>query len=315
MISQQKLAEAVEEIISMLRQCAEDKKIKMPIFMGFNNIAFVNNNYIQLEWGKIKPYSDEVKSLIPNEARPRFITSEDKYAGFIFETEYEYEIDYKNQKNLSSETNEIFKIIQNIQENICLTFVLALEENPQLSVNHTWTIIFDPLSYGSSISWTHSKNPYNPQRILQTRYQEQIQKWAKIIKISNDKSIRIAIRRTLSAINDRTNRTDSFIDFITAWENLFGGRFDISFRISVSIAKILKESEKDRSDEQAKIKKYYNLRSNIVHGGECNNDEIIKAYDDCILITLNILRKLYEKHSNLFEIKESSKRSETIALW
>ena len=54
------------------------------------------------------------------------------------------------------------------------------------------------------------------------------------INATDDSKIRIAIRRVLSAINERMNPVDGFVDVIIAWENLFGGNAELSFRISTA---------------------------------------------------------------------------------
>lgn len=315
-ISQEKLAEAIEEVICMLRKIANKEVIKIPIFMGFNNTGFSKDSNLMFEWGKVITYSPVINNLIPDEARPTYITAENKFAGFVLEIEYKCKFDYKNQNEFSLEVENMMQAIETIKENVCLTFLLAFAKPSQVSVTHAWTKTFDPLLNGATINWPINKPLHRTASVIQTNQQRQIQEWSVIINKSNDMAVRIAIKKILSAINERRNPADGLIDIITAWENLFGGRFDISFRISISIAKILKETIDERLELQKKISEYYNLRSTIVHGGKIKNSDyerIVKGKEECVQITIDLLRELYKKHKDLLD-NNSSERSKRIAL-
>ena len=148
-----------------------------------------------------------------------------------------------------------------------------------------------------------------PRYLLKSNEVEAITYWSKIINDSDDEKIRLAIRRILSAINDRMNPIDGFIDSIIAWENLFGGNAELSYRISVSIAKLLKESQEERLELQSKVVKYYTERSKIVHGvKEISHDIAIQKRDECLQIALDAIKKLYEEHHDLLSDAERSKK-------
>ncbi len=141
--------------------------------------------------------------------------------------------------------------------------------------------------------------------------------WCDRVKNTDDKNIRLAIRRVLSAINQRTSPVDAFIDTIIAWENLFGENGKISFSISVSIANLLGDSPEFKKENiRKKVKYYYKIRGNIVHGTkEVTNKDALKYRDECLDITLKVIRKLYTERCDLIKEKESADRSRRLALF
>jgi len=311
-ISQKKLVEAVEEVINMIRQVAEGNLIKVPVFIGFHNTGLDDIDCLEIEWGKIRTYNEEFMELIPQEARPSMLSGENKYIGCILEAEYPYEVDFKPMKGENSwpiELEQARKKLDILQENASLTFALSIERDPPVSLALAWTLIFDPLSQGTSISWNYKPHLPMPYFLLSSSQVESIKYWAKVIKRSSDQKIRIAIRRILSSINERTNPIDGFIDSVIAWENLFGGNAELSYRISISISKLLEESQEHRLEIQKKIVSYYNDRSKIVHGvKDITYEEAVRKRNECLLIALASLRKLYVEHQDILSDPDRSKK-------
>ncbi len=109
---------------------------------------------------------------------------------------------------------------------------------------------------------------------------------------ADDKNIRLAIRRILSALNKRTNPVDSFIDIIIAWENLFGTSEKIGSSISGSITNLLGDTRKQQKEIRKKVNNYYKIRCDIVHGSkEITTNDALEYRNDCLDITLKVMRK------------------------
>ena len=302
-ISQEKLVEAIEEVVNMIRQVAEGNLIKVPAFVGFHNVGLNDFDYLEIEWGKIRVYNEEFMELIPQEARPSILGGEKKFLGFILEVEYPYKVDFEPwQENADwpHELEEGRQYLANLKENVSLTFALSVERDPPIGITPAWTLIVDPLSQGTSISWSPRPLSPMPHYLFCSDQQESIKHWASLIKGSRDEKIRIAIRRIVSSINERMNPIDGFVDAVIAWENLFGGEAELSYRISISIAKLLEESEECRLKLQKKVVDYYNDRSKIIHGvKEITYDEAVRKRNECLSIALASMKKLYEEYQNL----------------
>jgi len=311
-ISQKKLVEAIEEVVNMIRQVAEGNLIKVPVFVGFHNVGLDDIDCLEIEWGKIRAYNEEFMELIPQEARPSMLGEEKKYLGFILEAEYPYKVDFEPRQENDSwppELEQARKNLDILQENVSLTFALSVKRDPPIGITPAWTLIVDPLSQGISISWSHRPHSPMPHYLLCSGQQKSIKHWASVIKGSSDEKIRIAIRRILSSINERMNPIDGFVDAVIAWENLFGGNAELSYRISISISKLLEESKECRLELQKKIVNYYNDRSKIVHGvKEITRDEAVCKRNECLSIALASVKKLYEEHQNLLRDPDRSKK-------
>jgi len=313
-ISQEALLQAIEEVINMVRDVADGKTISVPVFIGFHNLGLDNIDSLDIEWGRIRGYNPEILDLIPQEARPSILGGENKTLGFILESEYPYKVDF-SPRNVDEkcvwppELEKAKNKLNNAQENLSLAFALAIKREPPLGITPAWTLIVDPISQGTNISWSNRPISPMPYYLLSSGSSESLKYWSSIIESSNDEKIRIAIRRILSSINERINPIDGFVDSVIAWENLFGGNAELSYRISISISKLLSESPEDRLALQKKIVKLYNDRSQIVHGSkEVSYDEAVQKRDECLNIALSSVRILYEKHQDLIEDADRSKK-------
>ena len=313
-ISKEALLSALEEVIKMVRDVAEGKTISVPVFIGFHNIGLENIDFLDIEWGRIRKYSSEILDLIPPAARPSTLSGENISLGFILESECPYKVDFSRQSAderwiWPPELEQARSKLEKAQENLGLTFALAIDRDPPLGITRAWTLIVDPISHGPSISWSNKLRSPVPHYLLSSGSSESLKHWSSTVNSSNDETIRIAIRRILSAINERTNPIDGFVDSVIAWENLFGGNDELSFRISISISKLLKELPEDRLALQKKIVKFYNDRSKILHGlKEISYEDAVQKRNECLNIALSSLRKLYEEHQDLIEDPDRSKK-------
>lgn len=311
-ISQQALLSAVEETIQMLREIGEGNQIEVPAFVGFHNVGFDDFSEMDIESGKLRAYNDEILSLLPNEARPSTLGGENKVLGLLLEYKYPYKVKLGPQDDNNRwppELEQARKQLEKAKENLSFTLALAIDRSPPIGITQAWTLVFDPLSQGTSMSWSHRARSPMPHYLLKHNEMEAVIYWSKLVNESNDEKIRLAIRRILSSINERMNPIDGFIDAIIAWENLFGGNAELSYRISVSIAKLLAEAQEERLEIQSKIVKFYTERSKIVHGvKEITHDVAIQKRDECLKIALEVVKKLYEDHHELLIDADRSKK-------
>ena len=95
-----------------------------------------------------------------------------------------------------------------------------------------------------------------------------------------------------------------FITLVTCLESLFNlGRDQIAHTISRHLSIIISNSEEQFKESYKQIKKLYNMRSSIVHGGEYNGD-IIKDYlelSDKVRVAINYCNAPNLTKEKLFE--------------
>jgi len=117
----------------------------------------------------------------------------------------------------------------------------------------------------------------------------------------------IALRRIERAILHRNDPADQIVDCVIAWENLFGtGQGEIAFGISLSIARILGSSEAERTSIQKTVKKFYTLRSRIVHGADPGQDCGEQA-QQVLVITRDILGRIFSDYPEFLSAKSDKK--------
>jgi len=311
-ISQEALLLAVKETVRMLREIGEGNQIKVPAFIGFHNVGFDDFYELDIETGKLRAYNDEILSLLPNEARPATLGGENKVLGLLLEYKYPYKVRLDQQGDYGRwppELEQARKQLDKAKENLSFTLALAIDRSPPVGITQAWTLVFDPLCRGTSMSWSQRARSPMPHHLLKQQDREAVIYWSKMVNEKEDEKIRLAIRRILSSINERMNPIDGFIDSIIAWENLFGGNAELSYRISVSIAKLLAESQEDRLEIQSKAVKYYTERSKIVHGvKEVTYEVATQKRDECLKIALDVVKKLYEEHHDLLADADRSKK-------
>ncbi|HCH2814692.1 TPA: hypothetical protein NKT17_004690, partial [Vibrio parahaemolyticus] len=189
-----------------------------------------------------------------------------------------------------------------IVENLSLSLALACDRTPPVGLGYSWTMIFDPLSHGVQPSYSSETRSPMPLYVVEPEERKSLIDWCSLIENTDDAKIRLAIRRVLSSINQRMDPLDGFVDSIIAWENLFGGNAELSFRISISIAKLLADTGEERKKLQKIVKDHYNTRSKVVHGvKELTPEEAVKYRDECLDIALKSLRLLYANHPDMIQ--------------
>lgn len=309
-ISHKALLDSVSEIIHMLRCIAEGREIEVPTFMGFENVGLNGLSEIDLDGEKIKAYNKEILSLLPLEARPSALGGEEIPLGMMLEKKFPYKarLGVELDRNMyPPEFKQVKEKLDLIRENISFAMALAVKRTPPIGINLAWILIFDPLSFGTKISWNSSTRSPMPYHLLESNDSDAIAQWYKTINNGKDKNIRLAIRRIISALNERSNPIDGFIDSIVAWENLFGGNAELGYRISVSISKLLKSNLCDRIEFRSRVNNFYKKRSEIIHGtAEPTYADAVQMRDECVQIALDVIRKLYEKHQDLLLDKDRS---------
>ncbi|MCK4957026.1 MAG: hypothetical protein KAS49_05275 [Candidatus Cloacimonetes bacterium] len=313
-VTQSSFLKSIEEVLRMIRDVADGKTIKVPVYLGFNNVDLGNIDYIDLGYGTIMKYHEEILNMVLKGAKAAKHYDINNIQGFILRSNYNYSIfssgeeDINSKKDLPSYIDERRKL-DKITENLSLTFALAIDRYPPVGIFETWTMIFDPLYAGINISYYGGTKYPMKNHIIKKEEKKSIIEWSSKVELAKDKKIRIAIRSIVSAINKKIDPIDGFIDSIIAWENLFGGHGEQTYIIFTSIAKLLKNTAEERFSLQKEIKKLYNARSCLLHGAkEFTYKEAIEMRDRSLQIAILSLKQLYEKHQDLIDDRDRSKK-------
>ena len=91
------------------------------------------------------------------------------------------------------------------------------------------------------------------------------------------------------------DRSISLIDALIAWENLVGTTSEVTFRVTVALAKPLEPDPTKRRDLRKELAKIYDIRSRVVHGATVEASVIDKACSDAIDIAVCALHICYRR--------------------
>lgn len=144
--------------------------------------------------------------------------------------------------------------------------------------------------------------PRSDPPVLKAADEETLRQWAELVEAHDHTSIRVAVRRVITAIHERSSAEDVLIDSITAWENLFGhgGTTEVKFRVTSALALLLADDLATRESVRRELGKIYDLRSRVVHGGEIGGRrELGEARNRSLEVAIEALRVLFERHREL----------------
>jgi hypothetical protein len=102
--------------------------------------------------------------------------------------------------------------------------------------------VLDPFQHMPVTQWANQLFAPSPIAGLSREALTRVQEWAEKTK-DHPKRLGIAMRRMLSAVSDRTDLLDGFIDAVMAWENMFSGRPETNLRVCGAIAWLLEPDD------------------------------------------------------------------------
>jgi hypothetical protein len=157
--------------------------------------------------------------------------------------------------------------------------------------------------------------PFGPQPIagLGESALVRVQECAQQLK-RHPKRLGIAVRRMLSAVVERMDPLDGFIDAVLAWENMFSGRPETNLRVCGAIAWLLESEDYERRTLLFReLKDLYTKRSQLVHGAIETVTNAGACRDRAVRVAIECMKRLYADDA-LLQVKDSAERSSMILL-
>ena len=314
------LLNCAEENLTMIRKAIRGEEFKVPIILCFKGAWLSSEDEIQAFNGTITSLHDGIKDIVHPRGLPSGVSGQ-PHAGFVYVAEVDYKINVMD--NMSTNAADKWpsdllynsEKIEQIAEDISFSCLMAINREELISVEKISSFIFDPFIYGNAVSLSmHQKNICTP--IEMTKQEgENIIKWCDTVSKISDKRISLAKRRLQSALTERENPIDGLIDCVIGLENLFGERSEISFSVAIAVSKLLEKDCSKRKETFSDVKKIYDLRSKIIHGGNnaSDHDEMMMKRNQAASYLIQCFRKLYLEHEKLLQLT-STERSQLLAL-
>lgn len=151
-----------------------------------------------------------------------------------------------------------------------MSILLASNEGETLVTGQSFVSWSNPVDSGHQ--QIHAPNPWRPSlywaRPLQPEDEANIRHWEALLAKA-PQGLDTGQERLLSAVNERDNPIDGFIDAVIVWENLFGAAGETTLRVCGSLAHVLEPNDAGKRLALYKdTKKLYEKRSKLVHGSE-----------------------------------------------
>lgn len=194
-----------------------------------------------------------------------------------------------------------------------LAFLLASPDEGFFAVRNASRTVLDPFQQTPLMQWNNQAFSPSPIAGLGREALSRLQSWATKVK-DHPKRLDIAMRRTLSAVSDRSDLLDGFIDAVMAWENMFSGRPETNLRVCGAIAWLLEPDDYDRRSLLFnELKDLYGKRSSLVHGAIETVANAGVRRDRAVRIAVESMKRLYAD-DRLLRIENSADRGGTILL-
>ncbi|GGO62614.1 HEPN domain-containing protein [Nonomuraea cavernae] len=308
---------ALMDIFRLLRDAVEGKPTKIPVWIGFVNIAVPRE--IIFPWGIVHPYGQpDSFEFVPGDNRPTRGGQHEAALGFVLETsrDYQIEIDYdylddSGETQWPASMKKADDALQRACEHTQLTFSLSIDRSPPVACNKTWTLVVDPLAMTVGLSGQMRSSVPIDYHVVQEHEIDTAQEWGDILHSTPSSKVDIALRRLITATTNRTNPVDGFIDAVVAWENLFAGtsQGELSFRICGAMSKLLEVDVEKRLLLHKELTGLYNSRSKVVHGSkELSVEDAAASRDQALDVLLRCLRTLYADYPELLSDPDRSRR-------
>jgi hypothetical protein len=281
--------DAALDSLHIIRQLSQFGHADAPAMVGFTNVDVPDDFDLRTPRGGRLRAATQWDLRIP-QAAPATIVLEDRFTISLHIGE------------VPPDTGDFYRGLEELNRDIQLISLSGLllrdpMETPLLPLE-TWTKVFDPLQpYVGSFSRT--RDTVSSERLGEDELAD-LEDWMSRIERYYHPALRVATKRAITALAERSTPEDSLIDLMIALESLFGGREgELTFRISSALAWLLGENSQERQRIQGEAKKAYAARSKIVHGEDVDPEEIGKHQERAQWLLLSSLKTLFTQRTDL----------------
>ncbi|MFJ7334817.1 hypothetical protein ACIQU3_14185 [Streptomyces sp. NPDC101110] len=199
----------------------------------------------------------------------------------------------------------------------CLSIFLASGAARPTGAVVDFTAILDPFTHYPVEPWQSRPSPNVSGISLTQAAADEVASWYSRVGQNHAANLDVCIRRMVSACNSRYTPSDSLLDAVLAWENMFSGTPETVLRVCGALSSLLAaDTYKDRAELFSEMKKIYTARSQIVHGKTKRTltEDVIRAHaDKAIEYAFKALRKLYDC-PEVLALKDSDARGMAVLM-
>ncbi|MFE5665924.1 hypothetical protein ACFQ7W_18550 [Streptomyces niveus] len=315
----QAYVDAVAKNLSDARSLAAGRTAKVPVVLGLSNINISGIDAIPLPGGLLR-------KVVPGDSL--FLPPQVKVDALLV-LDMPMKISHKGRHPEDGEdSNEVWhrasKTFQKWREDLqwhvdChrLAFMLSNGESDLPGIVQVLQVVVNPLQGSLYVSWSDG-NPYVAASRLRIEEDgaDGVSRWVNQVTTRHPRSLRVAMRRILSAASSRTDPSDKLVDAVLAWENIFSDSPETSLRVCGSLSLLLEPTDREKRRSLLKeLNEIYSTRSAIVHGNSREpTDETVREHGGrAIEVAVEAMRRLYE-NPDLLNAQNASVRGRDVLL-
>lgn len=316
------------QTLDTLRQAADGQEIVIPVLAGLQGA--VPSADLRLEYGGLLPTPGLALNVFPGEnpprsvayifAKDRLLTISPNYTEHSDQPDRDFKDNGPKWQLASQQVRRDF-------DRLRFWIVAWATENARSTIKPTLThwSAMNPAFQSNPIfnmgpSGSASRQPQNahgallPELLLDDSDLTGIAEIAERLK-HIPTQLSLGVSRIIRAAVERDDPMDSFVDAVIAWENLVGAKTETTFRVCGALAILLEPTDlTSRKALLKSLKRDYNKRSRLVHGGdEPKPEELGLLRDRALSVAIQAMKTVLQ-NTKLAGLKSSEERSDAILL-
>jgi hypothetical protein len=137
-------------------------------------------------------------------------------------------------------------------------------------------------------------------RVVESKRLPEVERWLRLIDAQLGHPLEIAARRVVASMTERGDPRDALIDAVIAWDSLVGASGETVLRVTTALPVLLEENTRPRKDLRDELKRIYNMRSKIIHGGRPPSEaDAHRAHIRALDVGLESLRRILAARPSL----------------
>ncbi|WP_345281491.1 hypothetical protein [Streptomyces gulbargensis] len=264
--------DSTRKALKDIRNLADKKRVATPALVGLSNVILSDESPIPLKGGVIRPFRDGDNHVFMDSTGVKSVLEVNFYIQILkIEPVASGESLAGSDSPWDSLQKELGRSQTELRRRIDLerlAILLTCDEVPRAPIAVATSIV-NPVATGHSVSFSiHHSLPDQQLPVgIEAAMAGRLMEWSATLA-GNPANLDMGMRRILSAVSERFDPLDSFVDAVICWENMFGtSQGEVSFRVAASISHLLEPSDSEKRKKLFKeVRDLYGIRSKLVHG-------------------------------------------------
>ncbi len=314
-LSIEAMAAECEQVLEAMRRFARGDTVTVPALFGFEGVALPKGQRVATVLGHLSYLSPGLRDVLPSAIRPP--SDGEDLPGFALITTADIKVVVKDQFQDLEQIRKKYSIpaadpFEKALEAVALGVSLAIPREAPSVTSLMGRIILNPFIIGD-YSFSPRRVSLNAPTMIEIADLAALAEWCDRIGKTDAKGSKVAISRTLRCLGERDRTDDSFVDAVIALEALFGGRDQVALGLATCVARLEGKSIEDRRKLSKSVKKLYDARSKVVHGGALPKpSDLHDKRNEAVSHLIACLRVLYRDWPELLNLEANDRVKEIL---